>query len=87
MATKIGDISRPKLIIFTDDLPKTRSGKIMRRLLRDVAEGASWATPPPWPTRTWSRRSATALRPGPATTADPQGQAQGLDPARGQPSA
>ena len=39
VATKIGAISRPKAIIFTDDLPKTRSGKIMRRLLRDVAEG------------------------------------------------
>ena len=39
VATKIGAISRPKLIIFTDDLPKTRSGKIMRRLLRDVADG------------------------------------------------
>ena len=39
VATKIGAISRPKTIIFTDDLPKTRSGKIMRRLLRDVAEG------------------------------------------------
>ena len=39
MAKKIGKISRPKTIIFTDDLPKTRSGKIMRRLLRDVAEG------------------------------------------------
>src|SRR5690606_3212117 len=39
VATKIGAISRPKLIIFSDDLPKTRSGKIMRRLLRDVAEG------------------------------------------------
>ncbi len=39
VATKIGKISRPKTIIFTDDLPKTRSGKIMRRLLRDVAEG------------------------------------------------
>ncbi|MCU1358314.1 MAG: acsA [Acidimicrobiales bacterium] len=39
VATKIGAISRPKLIVFTDDLPKTRSGKIMRRLLRDVAEG------------------------------------------------
>jgi acetyl-CoA synthetase len=36
---KIGPIARPKTIIFTDDLPKTRSGKIMRRLLRDVAEG------------------------------------------------
>ncbi len=39
VAAKIGAISRPKLIIFTADLPKTRSGKIMRRLLRDVAEG------------------------------------------------
>ena len=36
---KIGKIARPAMIIFTDDLPKTRSGKIMRRLLRDVAEG------------------------------------------------
>jgi acetyl-CoA synthetase len=39
VATKIGPTARPKTIIFTDDLPKTRSGKIMRRLLRDVAEG------------------------------------------------
>ncbi len=39
VANKIGAISRPKLVIFTEDLPKTRSGKIMRRLLRDVAEG------------------------------------------------
>src|SRR2546430_769748 len=39
VAQKIGPIARPKTIIFTDDLPKTRSGKIMRRLLRDVAEG------------------------------------------------
>ena len=36
---EIGPIARPKTIIFTADLPKTRSGKIMRRLLRDVAEG------------------------------------------------
>ena len=36
---RIGAISRPKTVIFTDDLPKTRSGKIMRRLLKDVAEG------------------------------------------------
>lgn len=36
---KIGAIARPKKIIFTADLPKTRSGKIMRRLLRDIAEG------------------------------------------------
>ena len=39
VATKIGPIAKPKTIVFTDDLPKTRSGKIMRRLLRDVAEG------------------------------------------------
>ncbi len=36
---KIGAIARPEKIIFICDLPKTRSGKIMRRLLRDIAEG------------------------------------------------
>ncbi|MEK7424116.1 MAG: acetate--CoA ligase [Actinomycetota bacterium] len=36
---EIGHIAKPKTIYFTPDLPKTRSGKIMRRLLRDVAEG------------------------------------------------
>ncbi|MCE5294616.1 MAG: acetate--CoA ligase [Chlamydiales bacterium] len=36
---KIGAIARPERIIITRDLPKTRSGKIMRRLLRDIAEG------------------------------------------------
>jgi acetyl-CoA synthetase len=41
VAARIGPIARPKTVIFTDDLPKTRSGKIMRRLLRDVAEGRS----------------------------------------------
>jgi acetyl-CoA synthetase len=39
VAKKIGKFGRPKTVIFTDDLPKTRSGKIMRRLLKDVAEG------------------------------------------------
>ncbi len=39
VAMRIGPIARPKTIIFTDELPKTRSGKIMRRLLRDVADG------------------------------------------------
>jgi acetyl-CoA synthetase len=39
VATKIGKIARPHGLIFTGDLPKTRSGKIMRRLLRDVARG------------------------------------------------
>ena len=41
VAKKLGAIARPKTVIFTDELPKTRSGKIMRRLLRDVAEGRS----------------------------------------------
>ena len=36
---KIGKIARPKAVIIVSDLPKTRSGKIMRRLLRDIAEG------------------------------------------------
>lgn len=39
VTNKIGAIARPKTIIFVNDVPKTRSGKIMRRLLRDVAEG------------------------------------------------
>lgn len=38
VATEIGKIARPRQILLTPDLPKTRSGKIMRRLLRDVAE-------------------------------------------------
>ena len=39
VAAKIGPIARPKTVMFTPDLPKTRSGKIMRRLLRDIASG------------------------------------------------
>src|SRR3954470_7188282 len=39
VANRISKIARPKRIIWTGDLPKTRSGKIMRRLLRDIAEG------------------------------------------------
>jgi acetyl-CoA synthetase len=38
VATKIGKIARPASIVFTPELPKTRSGKIMRRLLRDISE-------------------------------------------------
>jgi acetyl-CoA synthetase len=41
VGTVIGPIAKPKYLLFTPDLPKTRSGKIMRRLLRDVAEGRS----------------------------------------------
>ncbi|MFD1527118.1 AMP-binding enzyme, partial [Halolamina salina] len=36
----IGPIARPEQVIFTPELPKTRSGKIMRRLLEDIANGA-----------------------------------------------
>jgi len=39
VATKLGPMARPKAVFLVSDLPKTRSGKIMRRLLRDVAEG------------------------------------------------
>jgi len=39
VATEIGALARPENVYFTPELPKTRSGKIMRRLLRDVAEG------------------------------------------------
>ncbi|WP_420639297.1 acetate--CoA ligase [Candidatus Poriferisocius sp.] len=41
VAVKLGPIARPKTVVLVPDLPKTRSGKIMRRLLRDVAEGRS----------------------------------------------
>jgi acetyl-CoA synthetase len=39
VSTKISPIAKPKALMFTPDLPKTRSGKIMRRLLRDIAQG------------------------------------------------
>jgi acetyl-CoA synthetase len=39
VAERIAKLARPKRIVWADDLPKTRSGKIMRRLLRDIAEG------------------------------------------------
>jgi acetyl-CoA synthetase len=39
VAQRIGKLARPKRVIWAEDLPKTRSGKIMRRLLRDIAEG------------------------------------------------
>ena len=39
VAHKISPIAKPKSLMFTPDLPKTRSGKIMRRLLRDIAQG------------------------------------------------
>jgi acetyl-CoA synthetase len=39
VAQRIGKFARPKRVIWAEDLPKTRSGKIMRRLLRDIADG------------------------------------------------
>jgi acetyl-CoA synthetase len=39
VSERIGKFARPKLLLFTEGLPKTRSGKIMRRLLKDIAEG------------------------------------------------
>jgi acetyl-CoA synthetase len=39
VGTKLGKFTTPKFLTFTQELPKTRSGKIMRRLLRDIAEG------------------------------------------------
>ncbi len=39
VASEIGKFARPGMLLFTPDLPKTRSGKIMRRLLKDIAEG------------------------------------------------
>jgi acetyl-CoA synthetase len=39
VADRIGAIAKPERIYFTAELPKTRSAKIMRRLLRDIAEG------------------------------------------------
>jgi acetyl-CoA synthetase len=39
VAKKIGSLAKPDKLFFVADLPKTRSGKIMRRLLRDLAEG------------------------------------------------
>jgi acetyl-CoA synthetase len=39
VVSRIGALARPEEIFFSAELPKTRSGKIMRRLLRDIAEG------------------------------------------------
>ena len=41
VAQRIGKFARPKRIVWAEDLPKTRSGKIMRRLLRDIADGSA----------------------------------------------
>jgi acetyl-CoA synthetase len=64
VAERIGKFARPKRIIWSEDLPKTRSGKIMRRLLRDIAEGRALG-------------DVTTLR-DPAVTAQLQGRVQEL---------
>ena len=61
--SKIGKLARPKRIVVCDDLPKTRSGKIMRRILRDIAAGErTWATSPRCATPTSSRTCRSASR-------------------------
>ncbi len=57
VAARIGKLARPKLVVFTPDLPKTRSGKIMRRILRNLVETSPWATPARCATPRSSRRS------------------------------
>ena len=63
-AIMIGPIAKPKTIVFTDDLPKTRSGKIMRRLLKDIASGAA-EVGEAWPFATLPRAARTGPRLGP----------------------
>ena len=46
VAKEIGAIAKPRQIMVVEELPKTRSGKIMRRLLRDIAENRNWAMSP-----------------------------------------
>ena len=52
---QIGPIATPDKIQFSEGLPKTRSGKIMRRILKKIAKGEikDLATPPLWPIRAW----------------------------------
>ena len=50
VAKEIGPIAKPKPIMVVPELPKTRSGKIMRRLLRDVAENRETGDVTTWPT-------------------------------------
>jgi acetyl-CoA synthetase len=69
VAERIGKFARPKRIIWADDLPKTRSGKIMRRLLRDIAEGRALG-------------DVTTLR-DPSVTAQLQGQVKEMQAQEG----
>ena len=61
-------IAKPKYLMFTPDLPKTRSGKIMRRLLRDIAEGRALGDTTTLADAASSRRSATHQRLGGGVT-------------------
>ena len=62
VAREISPIAKPREIHVVPELPKTRSGKIMRRLLRDVAEGRELVTPQRFSTRRCSRRFAPVRR-------------------------
>jgi acetyl-CoA synthetase len=66
VARMISPIAKPASLLFTADLPKTRSGKIMRRLLRDIAEDKRWATRRRSPTPASSTRSRTATSTAPS---------------------
>ena len=67
---EIGAIAKPKTIYFTPDLPKTRSGKIMRRLLRDVAEGRNLGDTTHARRRQRRRRAAAPRRRRPRARTD-----------------
>ena len=62
VAQKIGPIAKPANIVFTQELPKTRSGKIMRRLLRDVAENRALGDTTTLADPRSSRRSSNGRR-------------------------
>ena len=70
---QIGKLARPSRIIWADDLPKTRSGKIMRRLLRDIAEDREPATLPRCVTRRCWRSSSAMPAPAAEGQLDPVG--------------
>ena len=68
VAAKIGPIAKPANIVFTPELPKTRSGKIMRRLLRDVAENRPLGDTTTLADAAVVTRSPTAPPPTPRTS-------------------
>ncbi|TFI22133.1 hypothetical protein E4A41_13830, partial [Micrococcus endophyticus] len=72
VGTVIGPVAKPAEVVFVPDVPKTRSGKIMRRYSRSCTPAPPWATPRACRTRcAWGRsrrcwRTARAADPGPA---------------------